>query len=413
MTLKFGPYFPFLIFPVMALSILLGARPVRAQSGIGVENVEAAVQFGEQIRFAATVRASIAIQDVSIVILDESQAIAHIESLVLQPDGRTEYHYDTRQNALRPFTVVRWNYRFTLPDGTLQHSDVFSTRYEDDRFDWQTLESGMLRVNWYAGDPDFGQAALTAVQTGLDSVSRLVPADLSQPVEFYIYQNMRDLRGTLAPGSQDWIAGHADPALGVVMVAIEPGPDQNITMGQRLPHELMHVMLYRAVGSGYRNIPAWLSEGISTLVELTPNAEYDRVLAEAVARSDWIPLSHLCGSFPADADRAYLAYAESRSFAAYLRETHGSSGLLELAASYANGAECVRGPETALGVPLSKLELDWHASVMSQKAFLPGLQNITPYLVMLLLVLLVPIVGIFGTMRSKGSLHEPETHVRK
>jgi hypothetical protein len=412
-NLKFKFFFSFLIFSVLASSLLFGARPAGAQSGIGLENVVAEVQFGEQISFAATVKSSIAIQDVSIVILDEAQGITHVESLVLQPDGRTEFHYDTRKNALRPFAVVRWNYRFTLPDGTLQHSELFSRRYEDDRFEWQTLESGLLRVNWYAGDADFGQAALNAVQSGLDSVRRLIPADLNQTVEFYIYENLRDLRGTLSPGSQDWIAGHADPALGVVMVAVEPGPDQNAVMGQRLPHELMHVMLYRAAGRGYENIPAWLNEGMSALAEITPNEGYDRVIAEAGARNDWIPLASLCGSFPAETGRAYLAYAESRSVAGYLHETYGSSGLLKLAASYANGADCEQGPDLAFGISLSTMETDWHTSLIGQSALIPALQNITPYLVILLLVLIVPVIGIFGTILSKGNRHEPETYVRK
>ena len=413
MNLKFKSFFSFLIFSVLSSSLLFGARPAGAQSGIGLENVVAAVQFGERISFAATIKSSIVLQDISIVILDEAQGITHVESLVLQPDGRTEFHYDTRQNALRPFAFLRWNYRFTLPDGTQQHSEVFSTRYEDDRFEWQTLESGFLRVNWYAGDLNFGQAALHAVQSGLVSVRHLIPADLSQPVEFYIYESMRDLRDTLSPGSQDWIAGHADPALGVVMVAVEPGPDQDIVMGQRLPHELMHVLLYRVAGRGYENIPAWLNEGMAALAEITPNAGYDRVLAEAGARNDWIPLARLCSSFPADNGRAYLAYAESRSVAGYLFETYGSSGLLKLAASYANGADCEQGPELAFGISLSTMETDWHASLMGHSVLSPALQNITPYLVILLLVLIVPVIGIFGTMLSKGNRHEPGTSIRK
>jgi hypothetical protein len=398
---------------VMTLSALFNARHAHGQSGIELENVRASVQFGEQVTFTATIRTSIPIQDVSIVILDESQGITHIESLDVQADGRTEYRYDTRRNDLRPFTFVTWNYRFTLPDGNTTHSEVFSIRYEDDRFDWQTLESGALRVNWYDGDSNFGKAALNSVHSGLNSVSRLMPVDLDQPIEIYIYANLQDLRGTLVPGSQGWIAGHADPSLGVVMVAIEPGPDQDITMQQRIPHELMHVMLYRAVGDGYRNIPAWLSEGTAVLAELVPNAEYERVLREAVARNDWIPLKTLCGPFPADAGRAFLAYAESRSFARYLHETYGSEGLLKLASSYAGGADCERGPELAFGVSLSKLEMDWHSSVVGQNAFVPALQNITPYLVLLCLILIIPMIGIIGTMRSKGIRHGPETHVKK
>ena len=84
-----------------------------------MENVEALVSFGEQITFLATVKSSTPIQSVSIIISDESQSVTHVESLKLPADGRTEFRFDTQQNVLRPFTDVKWNYEFTLPDGSM------------------------------------------------------------------------------------------------------------------------------------------------------------------------------------------------------------------------------------------------------------------------------------------------------
>ncbi len=389
---------------VIAFFAFYNASPARAQSGVVLENVGATVRFGEQITFVATIRASITIQSVSISIFDESQGIRQTEPLNIQPDGVALFRLDTRQMTLRPFSMVKWNYQFTFADGTSTNSEVYSVRYADDRFNWQTLESNTLRVNWYSGDASFGQAAMDTLQSGLASVSRLVAVDLAQPIEFYIYANSNDLRATLGDSANEWIAGHADPTLGVVMVVIEPGAEQNIRMEQRIPHELMHVMLYRAVGAGYRNIPAWLSEGTATLVELYPNADYDRILADAAKSNDLIPLSSLCVSFPADTGRAFLAYAESRSFTNYLHETFGSSGLLKLASSYADGVECERGTELAFGLSLSNLETRWRASIIGEPAIFPALGNITPYLVLLCLVLIVPLIGIVTTMRNKGKM---------
>jgi hypothetical protein len=403
-----SPFFRF-VSVVIALTTLLNAHPVQAQSGIDLENVDATVHFGEQITFLATIKSSIPIQSVSISIFDESQGIRQTETLNVQPDGLTEFQWDIRQKALRPFSTIKWNYQFIFPDGTSTNSEVYSVRYSDDRFTWQTLESGTLRVSWYEGDEAFGQSAMDTVQTGLASVSRLVAIDLAQPIEFYIYSNVNDMRATLGDGASEWIAGHADPALGVVMVVIEPGTEQNIRMEQRIPHELMHVMLYRAVGAGYNNIPAWLSEGTATLVEIYPNADYDRVLLDAANSDDLIPLSYLCASFPADTGQAFLAYAESRSFTNYLHETYGSSGLLKLASSYADGVDCERGPELAFGVSLSYLETRWSSSELGQIALLPVLQNLMPYLVLLCLVLIIPFISIVTTLRKKGRTNDPET----
>jgi hypothetical protein len=218
-----------------------------------------------------------------------------------------------------------------------------ATRRTDNQFNWQTLESGMLKVHWYQGDAQFGQAALDAARAGLDSISRYLPLKLEQPVEIFMYANPQDLQSDLVPGSETWIAGHADPATGVIRVVIEPGTEQGIKMEQRIPHELMHVMLYRYIGAGYQNIPAWLREGIATNAELYPNTDFDRVLAEAAEGNRLIPLTDLCVSFPVDTGQAFLAYAEAGSFTNYLRETYGSAGLLDLASTYADGVDCERG----------------------------------------------------------------------
>jgi len=397
-------------FVVMAASILFNTRPAKAQSGVELENAHASVKFGEGITFLVTIKASIQIQNVSIVIFDEAQGLTHVQPLEIRADGTTEYFFDTRQNILRPFTNVRWSYQFTLVDGNTFQSETFFIRYDDDRFTWQTLEAGSIRLHWYNGDANFGQAALNAAQSGLQSISALLPLDLARPVDIFIYVNVSDLRGTLYSESDAWVAGHANSAVGVVMVVIEPGANQSIFMEQRIPHELMHVMLYRSIGPGYNNLPAWLREGTATLAEVNPNPDYDRVLAAAGANNTLIPIRELCASFPPNADTAFLAYAESRSFTHYLQSTYGSAKLLSLVSVYADGVDCEHGTENAYGVSLSKLEMDWRASALGQNAILPALRNLSPYLVLLCLILLIPFIGILSVMRKKGNRNEPESY---
>jgi len=390
---------------MIAMSILISSRQVyaQAQSEVELENVTASYQYGEQITFSAQIKSSIQIQQASIVITDEANGLTQAQPLVIDQNGHSEYRLDVSQNGLRPFSSVTWKYQLVLVDGNTFQSGTYFIRYEDNRFDWQTLEADTLHVHWYNGDSSFGQAALNAAQVALTSIGAWIPLDLRQPIDVFIYANSDDLRGTLVLGGEDWIAGHADPALGVVMVVIEPGTEQGITMEQRIPHELMHVMTYRSVGTGYTNLPAWFREGTATLAEIYPNADYDRVLTEAGAKNDLIPLLDLCVSFPADAGQAFLAYAESRSFIRYVHGTYGSSGSLSLAAAYADGVDCQHGTERAFGIPLSTLETKWRSSVLRQNSFLPALQNISPYLVLLCLVLIIPFISIMSTLRKKGS----------
>ena len=79
-------------------------------------------------------------------------------------------------------------------------------------------------------------------------------------------------------GGSTWVAGHANPDLGVVLVSIAPGENQSMEMERQIPHELAHVLLYRLTGPAYANLPNWLTEGIASQVEGYPNADYTQVL---------------------------------------------------------------------------------------------------------------------------------------
>ena len=302
------------------------------------------------------------------------------------------------------FLLITFLLSARAADGRAAPSGSFSAQYAGDDFDWQTLETDALKVNWYEGDANFGQAALQAASMGLESINRLMPLDLVQPVEIFIYANVEDLQSTLAPNSEPWVAGHADPALGVVRVVIEPGAEQGLAMEQRIPHELMHVMLYRHVGAGYYHLPAWLREGMATLAETYRNADYDRVLTDAATNDRLIPLQDLCVEFPEDTGQAFLAYSEARSFTGFLHDKYGSTGLLKLAASYADGVDCEQGSVHVFGMPLANLEAQWRSSMLGQNTLLSVFQNSLPYLALLCLVLIIPLFGILATLRKRTPL---------
>lgn len=394
---------PSVLLILLAALILPNVKQVQAQSGIEME-LSASYQFGEYVTFTARLVSPLQVQRASIFIHDSTQVITHVLPVTFNEQGVSEFRFDTRQNLLRPFTTVLWRYELTLADGDIVQSATGSLRYDDDRFAWQSLEADTLRVHWYNAGEEFGVSALNAAQAGIQNIRRLFEPDLSQPVDVFIYASEGDLRGTLY-GAEAWAAGHADSAAGVVMVTIEPGSDQGIRMEQRIPHELMHVLFSREVGAGYREIPAWLREGMSMLAEVYPNPNYVVLLRDAAARDTLIPIHDLCDSFSPKIDSALLAYAEARSFTDYLRSLYGSEGLLNLAGIYAGGVDCERGPERAFGVSLAKLERDWRVTVLGQSGIISTLENFTPYLVLLCLVLLFPLIGVIGSLRKKGNVN--------
>ena len=297
--------------------------------------------------------------------------------------------------------MIFW-YQVTLENGETIKSQNFSFAYEDNRFPWRTLKAGVVRVHWYAGDDAFGQAALDAALGGIKNVQALFPVALDEPLDVYIYDSALALQDTLVTSGQTWIAGHASPAVGVALVSIAPGEQQNILMRQQIPHELAHILLYRHIGEvGYNRLPTWLQEGVSSISELYPNPDYQLALDTAIADEAMIPITDLCAPFPLDASQAFLAYAEASSFTRYLHVTYGSSGLDSLIRTYADGLDCEIGMTRAIGVSLPYLDSHWQKTVLESNQFSIALRNMSPYLVVLGLILIFPLVGSIAIKPDK------------
>jgi hypothetical protein len=389
------------IVVVMAALLLGLPKQAEAQGGFSVSDIQVSYRFGEQITFQARIQSPAAISQASILFRETNESVTRVEPLTLAPDGGINFQYNASQNLLPPFSTVVFWFQVTFADGTTATSPVYDFRYDDNRFPWRQSSQGPITVHWYQGDDAFGQAALDSANASLGTLSQLVPVDMSSPLDVYIYANADDLQGTLYLGGKEWVGGHADPKLGVAMVAIAPGPSQGIEMDTEVPHELTHVMLYRSLGEGYSRLPTWLNEGLASVAERYPDPDYKTALQTASTNNSLLPMSSLCAPFPPDAGRAYLAYAEADSFVRYLRETYSTTGLSALVKAYADGLDCELGATRALGMPLTQLDTRWRESKLGQNVFMVALRNMAPYLLMLGMALAIPLWGLVNMFRER------------
>lgn len=378
---------------LFGLAILFGsARPASGQAGGEVVEARAEHRFGEEVRFFARIQSPIPIQNASVT-FRTADGPAQTQPMSVNADGTADYRYDARLNLLPPFARIVYWFDVTLSDGTRFTSQQFDFVYSDNRFAWQTLEDSGLRVHWYEGDAAFGSAALDAARRGAEAARALVPMEFTGTVDVYVYANTADLQSALDLGGQVWVEGHASPELGVVMLSVTPGPEQSNTLERQAPHELTHVLMYQSLGAGYSRLPVWLTEGMAKNAELVPNPDMDAALAAAVDSNSLLPLSELCAAFPPDTGRAFLAYAESKSFVRFLLDNYGTTGLSALISAYADGMDCEEGARRALEQPLSQLEVRWRESTLGENRSGVVAVNLFPYILVLGLVLFVPVWG--------------------
>lgn len=380
-----------MLLSLLCLALFGGSRPVHAQTGEPVENVRLWYDFGVHITFLASLPPGAQVASAEVFLRREGEEITRATPAQLQPDGSLIARYE-QVGTLRPFGRILFWFAVRYADGRSVLSREYSFRYVDNRFPWQTLESGLLRVHWYDGDALFGQAALDSARAGLRSLGDSASLTLSAPVDIYLYNSADTLHATL--DARDWVAGHASPELGVAVVAIPPGEAQTIAMQTQIPHELAHLLLYQALGPDYDRLPVWLREGLAVSAEVYPNPDFDRVLQLAYKSGGLLPLNQLCATFPLDASRAFLSYAEAYSFVTWLRQNYGESGLWALFRAYADGLDCEAGPVRALGLGLPALEARWREQVFGENRLGMAFRQLAPYGLLLLLVLAAPLAGV-------------------
>jgi hypothetical protein len=390
-----------IVATLLVATLSLKPKQAQAQEGIVVENPQAVPDFGRSITFTAKIKASSPIQQASLLFRGINEEATRVETLQVAEDGSVNFVYDASLNVFPPFSWVVYWFQATLSDGKTYTSEPNRIQYNDNRFPWREVSQANVTVHWYAGDDSFGTSALNSAGAGMLSMKDFIPLSLTEPLHIYIYSNVTDLRDTMLLGGREWSGGHAHADLGVVLVAIPPGPSQLTEMESKIPHELAHIMLYRALGDQYEKQPAWLIEGIASMVEIYPNPDYDRALEIASANNTLIPIVDLCDSFPADSGSAFLAYAQSQSFVTYIRDSFGLSGLSRLTGTYSEGFECDLGVTKALGASLNQLDARWRENVLGQNRTGVALRNLLPFLLLLVLVLIVPIWGAIDLVRQK------------
>jgi hypothetical protein len=384
------------------LPVILLLQPlfqVRAQAGaFQWTDVQVEYQFGDHLTFMANIEPKTEVQEALVFFQADGESQTLYIQLQTGSDGNNAYKVTIADAVLRPFAKINFWFRVTNLNGQAFTSPQYYFYHFDNRMTWQTMENPMLSVHWYEGDTAFGQGIFDIANASLQNFITLIPVKISAPVDVYVYRSSAELQSAI--GSQWWIAGHASLDLGVVLVSIAPGEEQAIVMQRQIPHEIAHMLLYRYAGTGYNQLPSWLNEGIASLAELTPPTDYKNAVQAAGKSELLLPLSSLCGPFPADASGAFLAHAESDRVTRYIQSTYGTSSLDALVLAYAKGLDCEQGAEQALGISLSQLDRRWRQAEFGRQAGGAAFQNLLPYLFLMLILLVVTaLVNVLPKLR--------------
>jgi hypothetical protein len=400
--------FRLLLAPLLLLALVL-VLPGTARADAPINEPSVEYMFGGPLVFRARLIDETPVKEALAFFRVQGETRTYSGVAELTPTGELEYVYQPEAQPLRAFARIDYWFQIDYIDRPSFTSDVYSFSYKDNRYDWNSLSRESFEVHWYEGDLVFAQGVLDVAQEGLLKAQSLLPLATPQHIDIYIYASEAELQSTLRMARRDGIAGHAAVDLGLMVVSLPNRPDRRLEAERQVPHELMHILLYQHMGSGYSKLPTWLDEGLASVTELYPNPDYQLSLESAVNRAGLMPISSLCRGFPIEMSGFQLAYAQSAYFTRYLYRNYGSAHLLSLIDAYANGLDCERGFETVIGKSISQLEAEWLNDGFGLAAVPETSPNeVKPWYLLLFVVLGLPFLALLPGLVASNRKQRPQ-----
>lgn len=347
-------------FFIFALFITLSlVSALKAQEEVPDVDVTVEYTFGQELRFLLSAENAADVEQLRLEFRPEFAAEIYAVDVPFE-SGETisvTYPVDTALIRLRPFSDLTYSWHLATSEGSSSIPEQRIT-YEDDRFQWSQSAREAATVHWTSNGPSFGSDALDVIDDALRELVSVLPLDRVDKFDVYVYPSSADLRAGLEAAGLDG-EETANPDLGVIFVTAV-NPQSAVTdLGQSIPYELAHQLIYQAAGEQYNQFPWWLSEGIGTLFQSRRDPSHETVLDDAVRTESTLALWQLCRSPRETGLDDDLARAQSASTTAYIRERYGDQKLSELVQSHIEGNDCETGVQRTLGMTLDQLETAW------------------------------------------------------
>lgn len=225
---------------------------------------------------------------------------------------------------------------------------------------------GLLTVK--APDYALTQKVRSVVRESAPALTRLTGAGLG-PITVEVVRGREAFaRRVRELGGPTWAAGLAVPERGLIVVR-SPGqltdPDEFRPL---LIHELTHLHLAAALRR--RRPPLWLEEGLAMYASGDGGWGLTGAMSRGVLGDGLIPFSELEHRFPAGADRAALAYAQSYYLISHLISQYGPEVLPRVLAGLRKGYDLTRALREATGKNLSQVEADFEDQMRGRFSWL-------------------------------------------
>jgi hypothetical protein len=351
---------------IVLLLALLIPGTVQAAGGLTVSTTSVVVTFPASITISFSAQSNVNITDIRVHYTVERQAHAQVisEAYISFTPAKTvstQWVWDMRKTGALPMgTSVTYWITVTDASGSVTETLPDVIQFDDNRYDWMTLQEGQVTLKWYSGGESFGNDMMAAAQTALTRLADNTGASLASPVTIYLYASSADLVGALI-NAQEWVGGIAFSQYGRIAIGVDPMTQ--LEWGRRtIAHELTHLVSYQVTSNPYNYLPTWLNEGLSMFTEGPLELAFVTALSSAEANNSFITVRSLCSPFPSDYNQAVLSYAESYKIVAYLINEYGRDKMFQMLDAYKQGCGYDEALLKVYGFDIEGLDALWRTT---------------------------------------------------
>jgi len=251
----------------------------------------------------------------------------------------------------------KWQWEFVYANGEKFETEPEIWRYEDPRFEWQSLKEGPLEVAWY-DDRGVAQTMLDEGIKALEEISPFLGLDEPIPIKVYVWANSEDARQVERIQSERFeesvITGGTRVLADLVHIY---QPSRWV-----IRHELTHVLTKLAGEGPYGDLPAWLDEGMATIAEGDWLERRGGALQYAINNDVVLSLRSMesPSNRPGFVD---IFYGQSAAIVLYLITEYGPEKMNELFRRFKEGSGVDDALLSVYSFDRDGLDDEWRASV--------------------------------------------------
>ena len=371
-------FFLFLALGLISGLFISADAVTRADGGsIEVVAMSAESQFPDGIKFSITARSSEDIKEIRVFLTKTGQAGRSTYRSVEFTPGKAV----TGESLLRsggsggyfpPGTTIDYAFEIRDKGGAVLLTPEQHFVYNDSRFDWLSISSGLITVYYYGEYvEERARTVLDAAETAMKLMAPVLGIQPTKPLRIVSYNNYRHMAAALpfraqAVREQLETQGMAFSEERVLLVQAS-----DTTVRGTVSHEFTHILVSEAAGRGSSQVPAWLNEGLAEYGNIDPTDDYDAALRYGIFTRRVRPLWYQ-NSFGGTPDDIIIAYGQARSVVQLLVGRYGPDKMAALMRAFPQTLDTNQALQQVYGFDQYGLDTEWRLAIGLEPLPPPG-----------------------------------------